>query len=85
MCMKHENEYGDCFDHLFFGVDHESWLDHLRIYNVNILDSNALQRCILDGIAKAHEEGYICPMTTEERMEYRNAEWEKIKKELDNA
>ena len=60
MCMLYEDEYKCCFDHLFLGVLHESWLKHLEDgYYVKINNPAALQVRILNAIAAAHVQGEI--------------------------
>jgi len=73
--MKYEDEYKDCFDYLFFGIDHDSLFDILRDnYYVDIIDKDAFKKLIFQAIETAHEAGYIKPLS-QESIDAMKAEW----------
>lgn len=62
MCWKYEDEYGWCFDHLFFDDPCLS----LRVmleneYNVNINDYDAFADRVFSFLSQLHEDGVIAP------------------------
>ena len=70
MCMKYEDGYGDCFDHLFFGITHRSWFEILeQVYGVEIVEKGETKALLLGAIEEAHEKGFIRPVVVTEVTE----------------
>jgi len=76
MCMEYEDEYGKCFDCLFFdsGGGNEGLITLLEEeYNVKIVNKTKFEAIVKQPffklLEKCHDEGVICPMNEKENNE----------------
>ncbi len=62
MCMKYEQEYTACFDHLFLNVLHDSWIAILKEhYGLEITNENEMEKLLFKALEIAHEKEIIKP------------------------